>query len=351
RDLVGDHYEAPRTETEMHLVSIWQEILGIERVGISDNFFELGGHSLLAVRLFTRIQDEFGKSLPLLLLFKDGTVEALALALSLEKDSRTEEVCIPIQAGGNRPPFFCISPTIIDVVTYRDLSCALGPDQPFYALYAPRHSGNPAAVEIDPVDIFLQAVRHVQPSGPYYLGGYSRGGPLALSLAIRLQGLGEKVELVALLDSFAPNYPERLPWVSPGLLNFLLVMRRVQTYLWKFWILDRQGKRDLLLSGEQPFHSRVKEWTSNRRKELHKVGKVRSSQPSTMDAQQYRDYSGKVILLRAKQRLPGVRWDPSMGWGNCLQTPPEVQVVPGEHESILFGPRIVKVAGILKNFL
>jgi thioesterase domain-containing protein len=128
-------------------------------------------------------------------------------------------------------------------------------------------------------------------------------------------------------------------------------MRRVQTYIWKFWILDRQGKRDLLLSGEQPFHSRVKEWTSNRRKELHKEVKPRPTQVSSMGAKQYREFSGKVVLLRAKQRIPGVRWDPSMGWGNCLQSPPEVQVVPGEHESILFGPRIAKVAGILKKIL
>ena len=349
--VVGDHYVAPRSETEVRLVSIWQEILEIDRIGIKDNFFELGGHSLLAVRLFTRIQEEFGKSLPLLLLFKDGTVEALAVALCLEEDSRKEEVCIPIQVEGSRPPFFCISPTVIDVVTYRDLSCAIGPDQPFYALYAPRHTEKPAAIGIDPVDSFLNAVRDIQPSGPYYLGGYSRGGPLALSLAIRLQELGEKVELVALLDSFAPNYPERLPWVSPGLLNFLLVMRRVQTYLWKFWILDRQGKRHLLLSGERPFQSRMKEWTKQRQKELHKAVKIRSTQTSTMDAHQYRDFSGKVVLLRAKQRLPGVRWDPTMGWGGYLKSPPEVQVVPGEHESILFGPRIAKVAGILKNLL
>jgi thioesterase domain-containing protein len=40
-----------------------------------------------------------------------------------------------------------------------------------------------------------------------------------------------------------------------------------------------------------------------------------------------------------------------MGWGGYLKSPPEVQVVPGEHESILFGPRIAKVAGILKNLL
>ncbi len=79
---IKNQYVAPRNDTETRLVSIWKEVLEVKRVGIKDNFFELGGHSLLAVRLFARIQDEFGQALPLLLLFKDGTVEALAMALA-----------------------------------------------------------------------------------------------------------------------------------------------------------------------------------------------------------------------------------------------------------------------------
>ncbi|MFS2168579.1 phosphopantetheine-binding protein, partial [Variovorax sp. Varisp62] len=43
-------YAAPRDKTEARVAAIWQQVLGVERVGAVDDFFQLGGHSLLAVR-------------------------------------------------------------------------------------------------------------------------------------------------------------------------------------------------------------------------------------------------------------------------------------------------------------
>jgi amino acid adenylation domain-containing protein len=49
-------YEEPQSEMEKALAALWQEILGIERVGRHDHFFELGGHSVMAVKLMDRLQ-------------------------------------------------------------------------------------------------------------------------------------------------------------------------------------------------------------------------------------------------------------------------------------------------------
>ncbi len=80
----GDRYQPPSNEIEERLTAIWQEVIGVTQVGIRDNYFELGGHSLMAVLLFTRIQEEFGKSIPIHLIFKESTVEELARYLSNE---------------------------------------------------------------------------------------------------------------------------------------------------------------------------------------------------------------------------------------------------------------------------
>jgi acyl carrier protein len=83
-------FVAPRTPLETTLASIWIELLGVERVGVSDSFFELGGHSLLATQVVSRIRDAFNIDLPLRLLFEDPTIEGLSRAVVQELIRNTE---------------------------------------------------------------------------------------------------------------------------------------------------------------------------------------------------------------------------------------------------------------------
>ncbi len=71
-------YVAPRNEPERVLAGIWQELLGIEKVGIHDNFFELGGHSLFAARFLSRVRSALRVSLPLEAVFEAPTIAELA---------------------------------------------------------------------------------------------------------------------------------------------------------------------------------------------------------------------------------------------------------------------------------
>jgi NAD(P)-dependent dehydrogenase (short-subunit alcohol dehydrogenase family)/acyl carrier protein len=76
-DLSSD-YVVPGNSTEQTIADIWQELLGVEKVGIHDNFFELGGHSLLATSLIARLKSAFPMELSVASLFENPTVQSLS---------------------------------------------------------------------------------------------------------------------------------------------------------------------------------------------------------------------------------------------------------------------------------
>jgi NAD(P)-dependent dehydrogenase (short-subunit alcohol dehydrogenase family)/acyl carrier protein len=78
RSTLSTPYVAPRTKTERHLAEIWQELLGIARVGIDDDFFDLGGDSLLAIRVLNRLHEDFQIDQTLASLLELPTVQKLA---------------------------------------------------------------------------------------------------------------------------------------------------------------------------------------------------------------------------------------------------------------------------------
>ncbi|RKH48164.1 non-ribosomal peptide synthetase [Corallococcus sicarius] len=85
-------YVAPRTPTEERLAALWQELLGVTRVGAHDSFFELGGHSLLATQALSRIRQAFAVELPLRRLFESPALDAVARLIdeALAKRSQPE---------------------------------------------------------------------------------------------------------------------------------------------------------------------------------------------------------------------------------------------------------------------
>lgn len=92
RHLPANSYVAPHNEIEQSIANIWQELIGIEKVGIYDNFFELGGHSLLAVQTISRLREVFQIELPLrTLLFEAPTVAALATIIA-ENQPKPEQM-------------------------------------------------------------------------------------------------------------------------------------------------------------------------------------------------------------------------------------------------------------------
>lgn len=91
RPNLANEYIAPQTEIEKAVAQIWQELLGIDRIGIHDSFFELGGHSLLAIQAISRLRSTFQVELPMRsLLFEAPTVAGIAALVASHQPQSDE---------------------------------------------------------------------------------------------------------------------------------------------------------------------------------------------------------------------------------------------------------------------
>lgn len=81
RPFLKNDYIPPETHLEKVICQVWQELLGVNKIGINDNFFELGGHSLLATRIMSRIRGIFRVDMPIRSLFDRPTVIGLKEAI------------------------------------------------------------------------------------------------------------------------------------------------------------------------------------------------------------------------------------------------------------------------------
>jgi amino acid adenylation domain-containing protein len=81
RPLLANAYVAPRGGGERRIAAVWEELLGIERIGVHDNFFDLGGNSLMAIRVISRLKTELGIDVSEVSIFEGPTVAMLAKIL------------------------------------------------------------------------------------------------------------------------------------------------------------------------------------------------------------------------------------------------------------------------------
>ncbi|MGK5548517.1 alpha/beta fold hydrolase, partial [Streptomyces sp. URMC 127] len=199
-----DRTRAPRTPQEEVLCGLFAEVLNVPHVAPEDSFFDLGGHSLLATRLISRIRTVLGVELPIRALFETPTPEALAVRLEVGTQEDAFGVLLPLRPQGRKEPLFCVHPAGGLSWPYAGLLSHLDPEVPLYGLQArgltPEYG---AAVSVEEMVIdYLDQITQVQPTGPYYLLGWSFGGVVVHALAEELQRRGEKVALLVIIDTY-----------------------------------------------------------------------------------------------------------------------------------------------------
>jgi len=363
----------PRDALEMQLLPIWESVLATQPISVQDDFFDLGGNSLLAVRLVARLQEHFGRRLPLATLFQAGTIEQMAKLLRQGTDmAQAAAVLVAMQTGGSKPPLFCVPGAGGYVIYLYQLARALGADQPVYGFQAVGLEGDdaPQTTVEAMAAVYVAAIRSVQPTGPYYLGGHSLGGWVAFEMAQQLQRQGEQVALVAIIDTPAPalalfeDYTTRdeARWITElgYRIKHLLAPKMEITYavLQPLPPAEQLAYLQAQLAAADLFPA---EAGLEQLERLLAVFKAHSQVTYTIPADAI---STPLALLRTQGypaadqdaaadggfiEVQGAQADESWGW--TAHGPTTVYHLPGDHLSILSAPHVQELAAYLQQEL
>ncbi|MFN2440585.1 MAG: thioesterase domain-containing protein, partial [Chitinophagaceae bacterium] len=223
------NYQPAVTKVEHRLVNIWQELLGLERIGIHDNFFELGGHSLLAIRLMSAIKKELDIELAVNDIFIHPTINGLAARLEGQSKEQVQQqpltgvkYLVPLKPKGNKTPLYIICGGGGTATPFREFAEMFDDDQPVYALQPPVHitESNDFPDNIEQIaSLYIDEILMQNPNGPYALSGHCLGGFVAFEMAQQMEKRGKKIELLAMFDAFAPRKHKREPGTFKNLFH------------------------------------------------------------------------------------------------------------------------------------
>jgi amino acid adenylation domain-containing protein len=396
--------EPPRDEVELGLALIWQELLGVEWVGITDNFFDAGGHSLLAIQLFSRIEERFGQRLPLASLFEFGTVEQLARLLRREQVLKQSSPLVLIRKGAGQSLFF-VHPAGGNVLCYYELARSLGEGLSFYGVQAAPANGNRSnengvngsgvngnGVNGNGVNgdgskenvsvtkmarRYLDAVTAASGSQVPVIGGWSMGALVAFEMGCLYARERGELPLIVVLDQVAPGAVDShiaavdsLVAVGDAHVAKDDEVSRLLSFSLK---VSRLIGRDLGVN-EAGLAARTKEGRASLFLEKFKAARLVPEQTAVEDFQGFLEmmlehnrvtaeyapavYPGKVLVLRADEPVAfepelraamgfgGVR-EPDLGWQKITSQSVEVISVPGSHITMMARPNVQALAAKL----
>ena len=317
-----DEYRAPVTVTAQKLAVIWAKLLklDVKRISATASFFDLGGHSLLAVQLVSHIRRELSVEVALQDLFGCARLADMAELIEHQNAPSASYGVSALTGDLALPPLFIVPGTGSLVLSYRTLAKGLSTRFNVYGLTTP---GIDAVVDADSALLKLdiqQRVRHwydaikaVQPEGPYHLVGHSLGCKMAFELALLLERTGQSsgknsVNVVMIDLGLMSTAQQQLAGdVVKGLAPHDLTLAQFTAYSLAF---NRQSE---LSFGYQP---------SSR-------------------------FSGKVTLVMAEQGLEVLPQRQAViehlgQW--CLQ-PVEVVTCGGDHQSVIYQAELLGLLG------
>jgi thioesterase domain-containing protein len=332
------------------LIPIWQRVLQRTSIHVEDNFFDLGGNPSLAARLFSEIATASGRHLTPVVIYQAPTIRALAGILEQSTPVRLPPLVL-LKAGTAGPPIFIAPGMGSDVLGLFELVRHIGVANSIYGMQARGTDGVDEPFERieDMAQFHLAAIKELQPHGPYLLIGYSMGGLVTLEIAQRLSENGERVALLAMLDS----YPHK---------RFLRFGQFVR-------LIARQAKHHASIAKQLPMRQALSYFThrSERRSPVSRdvgekvINRPPMSGPFSLTMETVRDaedralmryrprfYRGKINFVRAEI---GTYFPVDAGavWAD-LADEFELEAVPSDHRSMLTA-HVENLASVLLRYL
>jgi len=357
RPQLSHAYVAPRNALEQKLANLWQQFMGIKQVGIHDDFFELGGDSLLAIQLIAKLRKTLEIELSPHSLLNSPTIAALAKLLeenlpdeSLQATRQfLSSILVEMQTGNRlKPPLFLVHPIAGHVYFYRDLASSLGTEQPVYGLQAPGMDGKtePLSQVEEMASHYIEVLRVRQPEGPYFLGGSSSGGIIAFEMAQQLNALGQKVALLAMVDSPGPNQMSAtLQNETESMIYLLRVNPAVSVSFDDFRKLEPDEQIVYFWKQGKTANSRLPDLDIPEIRNFLHVFQVNSQALSKYKPQVY---PGNIIFFHAKEAHPMFAKNPEQAWVDLAANGLEVIDVPGNHITMNATPHVQVIADRLK---
>jgi thioesterase domain-containing protein len=248
-----------------------------------------------------------------------------------------------------RMPLFCVCSGGGNVQGYRDFAVALPAGLPVHVFGVPRFlaaEGFPSVRRL--AEVYIANVRRRQPHGPYRLCGHSFGGIVVYEMAARLLQAGEEVSLLALIDTVSPTFRQTLSRRERLRFRAVYLAGRALKYAKNLATgrIDRIGR-----DAAKYVSSRARRMLWNRARSAFRP--LSQCKPVLRDEVLLfaawngfspPPYAGPLLLLNAQDRPREYAFDPTLGWKHSARGTIEIDVVPGDHLSIMHPPHVEVLA-------
>jgi len=302
-----------------------------------------------------RVEKKFGKQVPLATLFQAPTIQQLTTVLLGGDAVPSAPGVVALQPSGSRTPLFCLH----GIPSMRNLAKELGSDQPFLSVNIPDIAELTPPYSVEQLAaLHIKTIRMVQPEGPYLLIGWCREGLLAYEVAQQLRAQRERVDLIAMFDTWIPKYLSRFSTGEARRARRSFEIARVGLHAQKLHQMRRREMPGYLWEQlSQVFKDRLRHfrWRTQYRLETGVGSAVTGKQRSPdeilwLATQSYRPkaYDGRVILFRSDKYRTWKYWDRALGWSHMLSDL-TVHEVPGIHDSMLTGSQLSSIARAIRS--